>query len=1262
MSSDTLYSSSEPNAHVSRSIFISYSRANAAFAIDLYFTLKEIGFTLWRDRSEMEAGKDWWQQIQEAIRSVETVVLVLSPTAVASPIVAKEWRYARQVGTRVIPVLAENVDFASVPRWMARLDWLDFRPGAPESSLIWTKFVSQLNTPYVPIHVPFTVPNLPEHFVERVEYQSPLRGELLDQSSPSSRSKRLVLTGGGGFGKTVLAQALCFNADVQEMFSDGILWVNVGEQPDVLRLLLDQIELLSGQRPELTDINDCASKLRDAIADRDVLMVLDDVWREVDVLPFIQGGSECAYVFTTRRQDLANWLGAKAVVVGTLGTDEAIQLLGGWLDDPLPDNDLLRSFATQLGAWPLLVDLAGGYLRELVLQDNLTLYGAVEELKRLLKSRGFTAFDRTDENQRNRAISISLELSLERLGAARPRFLELAIFPRNIWIPFNTISQLWLATSHMNHSETEAMLRDMRRLSLFSQFDLSERMLRVHDVISAYLRSMLANPADLNGQLVDAWGDPNTLPDEYAWRNYGFHLVQANRRVELFHLLTTYGWLEAKLVSTEIDALISDYELLGENGDLLLVKYALSSSLHVLRRDKTQLAAQLVGRLMIHQESPLVSNLLATVSPRHPWIRPLNVALEQASKSTVITLVGHSDTVNAVTVTPDDRIVVTASRDKTVRLWDIYTGRMMRILEGHAAAVNAVVVTPDGHEILSGSTDGSVRVWDVQTGKPLRELVGPSGKASELELSLPESSGMWGSVKDGTELGPGLPQNGGAVMAIDFISHGRNVVVGTVRGELWITNLDGMNEPQLIRQADNCAIRAIAATQEGNFVVAAFSNKAVEIYDLATSGEVRTLGTAAFGVAIVPDRLELLTAFGNIGFDRYELEDTCEDCGITAWQLPIGEPLYSLSSYNMLTCIATSRDGQYAAVGSSNLPAWWSHDSSFVVQLWRLSTRELVRTVAAHSDNVTSVALTSDGRYTISGSRDRTARVWGLLSPGPQGMPVAHPEGVTKVAISADGRTALSASGNGKEVIAWKVGGKGSMRWSHRKDVASIAITSDGHYAASNSRMSVKVINLVTRNEIFDVGYSSDSEWVVDLATGKENLQQPSGVNRASLDAIGVTGDGAYVILVFRQYTTLTPGPDPRLEDQLQIWNLHTHKLIHAGGLTVVRLSWADRFELTGSWDEGQYVILDRLTGREIPMIVKSHAANNRVDATGDQGRYSLALLKDTDTLCLPAGNGGPCIATFTPDFAPTCFDISSTGTIVTGDRAGHVTFLQVES
>jgi hypothetical protein len=122
----------EQDQAVRTTVFISYSRANAAFASALYDDLKANGFTLWCDRSEMEGSENWWEQIKEAIRESQTLILCLSPEALQSTVVADEWRYARRVGTQVIPVIAEAVNVDAAPRWMRKRDWLDLRPHAPE--------------------------------------------------------------------------------------------------------------------------------------------------------------------------------------------------------------------------------------------------------------------------------------------------------------------------------------------------------------------------------------------------------------------------------------------------------------------------------------------------------------------------------------------------------------------------------------------------------------------------------------------------------------------------------------------------------------------------------------------------------------------------------------------------------------------------------------------------------------------------------------------------------------------------------------------------------------------------------------------------------------------------------------------------------------------------------------------------------------------------------------------------------------------------
>ena len=89
-------------------VFISYSRKDGeAFAKRLRKKLEAKKIPLWQDVISMEGGRDFWLQITEALDQVEFMVLVLTPGAMQSPIVRKEWRYARQQGVCVYPVKGE---------------------------------------------------------------------------------------------------------------------------------------------------------------------------------------------------------------------------------------------------------------------------------------------------------------------------------------------------------------------------------------------------------------------------------------------------------------------------------------------------------------------------------------------------------------------------------------------------------------------------------------------------------------------------------------------------------------------------------------------------------------------------------------------------------------------------------------------------------------------------------------------------------------------------------------------------------------------------------------------------------------------------------------------------------------------------------------------------------------------------------------------------------------------------------------------------
>lgn len=246
---------------------------------------------------------------------------------------------------------------------------------------------------------------------------------------------------------------------------------------------------------------------------------------------------------------------------------------------------------------------------------------------------------------------------------------------------------------------------------------------------------------------VRVWLDTMTTEKrEYTLNHTPKHLAQAGYVNQLFGCLASFEFIQAKLSVCGVEALIEDYQLGLNTANIILseeqaetlrlIQGAIRLSSHILKADKTQLAAQLLGRLL-EFENPLIQNFLEDIKIHQttPWLCPLEGSLTKPDSPLLRTLVGHTDEILALEVTPDSQWLISASEDHTIKVWDIATGQEIYTLTGHTGSVLTLVLTSDGKQVISGSADHTIKVWSLETGQEIYTLRGHQGIIPTLALS-----------------------------------------------------------------------------------------------------------------------------------------------------------------------------------------------------------------------------------------------------------------------------------------------------------------------------------------------------------------------------------------------------------------------------------------------------------------------------------------------------------------------------------------------
>ena len=98
-------------------------------------------------------------------------------------------------------------------------------------------------------------------------------------------------------------------------------------------------------------------------------------------------------------------------------------------------------------------------------------------------------------------------------------------------------------------------------------------------------------------------------------------------------------------------------------------------------------------------------------------------------------LSAHSDVIWSVCFSPDGKTLASASKDRTVILWNTETWEIIRTLSGHNSAVISLAFSPDGKTLASGSDDNTIRIWDTTTWQVIRVLSGHESYITSLAFS-----------------------------------------------------------------------------------------------------------------------------------------------------------------------------------------------------------------------------------------------------------------------------------------------------------------------------------------------------------------------------------------------------------------------------------------------------------------------------------------------------------------------------------------------